>query len=116
MQINKYVTALVLMLGLSAPAMAECGKLGTLEAFQEKAAQVEGIKTVTVTPSQLKSFVDKVGAPPPNIDTEKPYSAEMFILPNGLAIMTFHQDGCVAVHAGPAPVENFLKLMGLIDA
>lgn len=116
MQINKYIGAIVLFLGLglSAPAMAADCPEGKSWAENTALAAANNAAIVSVPKEQFQKFSDVKG-PPPNTDLTKPF--EVYLMKRELLGMLFIvQDGCVTVTAGPTLLENWLRMLGLSDA
>lgn len=100
------------------PVLAqECGPLGSEQTFKEDVVKMEeqGVVLITVTPEQSTALL-AAGGDPPNTDMSKPYQFYLLRAPSGLGMLFVIQGGCVTITAGPAPIEAFLKRMGLNEA
>lgn len=106
MQINKYVAALVLMFGLSAPAIAAECEYGTVERLETIYAETQKIYPdmvrKTLTDREVQQIIDAVGRPPNA--KEGVISVERIDI-DGTTVLVFTQDGCFINKIGPIPTD-----------
>lgn len=113
MTINKYLAALILTFGLTAPALAgetPANEVCSLSAaYIEKSSKEAGVDVRTLTDNEVKALIDKKG-PPPN--TEGKVFTVLRVDMNGFSKLFVVVDGCVVVGLGPAPslqIDNLLN-------
>lgn len=113
MTINKYIAALILTFGLTAPALAECPE-GTLsvDAFIAKVQKNKATNSI-LPDSLIKALEAKAGKPPHANDG--PYSV-IRVDANGFSALQVIVDGCTTEdHIGPMPSEKIDQALGVVN-
>lgn len=116
MQINKYIGAIVLFLGLGlSPVMAEC-EIGTVTELHEKIVEAKklGAKATDLTEAEVKGVIEKLG-PPPNA----PENETLFIVRldyEGSSTLVVTTNECFINKVGPIPADMLNLRLGIVSA
>jgi len=116
LQINKYIGALVLFLGLSfTPAMAEC-EIGTVTELHEKILEAKkmGAKATDLTEGEVKGAVEKLGPPPNAPDGETLFMVRLDYEGSSTLIVTTNE--CFINKVGPIPSDLLNLKLGIVSA